>query len=803
MHRAQTALRKIHTVLAAGHRGRADAPGLGDALLTLRIELDVGAPQAAPKTLHRDLVRLAGDPRVHQSADAEGVHVGDIALLGNFDSIQSLQTAGRPALNDGLVAVAGNFNAVEFLERAEGAQLQSRLVLRLTRDRIGERERRLDADLVALLSDTGATPGAQLSLDLQLAKILRNDRLMQKPVGHQTYVQAGVEVEPIAQIDADRLKVIFDRLAVGVTVRIRSGLDVGLTNNVYLAHRIGNDFKAQRLLSVLCGRLHGQLSAQLFGAQALTAAGQQHAGHRQSTQCQRTHPTLGRAFVLSGDLDLIAGKHRNTGFLGGSGRARGGLLTKRGKLADLHDFKIGSKAQKVLNLSLTGCSCAQEELSRNVDPIYYQVNQTRLTEVTQKSSDNLRLQGNKEAKRKAEKAGDVDKSALSSDSSSMSDDMLGDMDPDDYGGRGAEQFAQMWKNQLEDEENVDEEPPEEGDEEPPEPEDEISSTKEESETEGLTDEEQAEVEGTRLTPPATTPSVAVAQDAAEARDPAAGERPPAVAPPPVTPPTLAPKLQVQEAPAQKLQTAAPSASASETVLIAAPGAKSSLGSLLDFSSGFLIAEEAQWDPNAAEEAVLKEEPLAEEVLPEEISFLLERLVVGDATQPGFRKLNSLLSRFGRRVLQQCIEAHAKVYLLPPGEPLLTHPELANCGHTDLQGAAYLPQARICLVEDDCVSQAPHGFHPVFYYFAHLWDHAMGGESFASSKSAAVQASYQVCLDGGHRFGDLMSSNSPAHYFAQAVESYLAENDCFEPLWTRSDLHDFDRSIYDYIEYLLK
>jgi hypothetical protein len=442
-----------------------------------------------------------------------------------------------------------------------------------------------------------------------------------------------------------------------------------------------------------------------------------------------------------------------------------------------------------------------------VDPIYYQVNQTRLTEVTQKSSDNLRLQGNKEAKRKAEKAGDVDKSALSSDSSSMSDDMLGDMDPDDYGGRGAQQFAQMWKDQLEDEEDFDEEPPEEGegDEEPPEPEDELSANKEETEIEGLGGEEQGEVEGTPLTPPPTT-SATVAQDPAEASEPARPERQAAAAPPPVTPPTSAPEARAQEASAtaaQKLQTAPPSAPASETVQIAAPGAKSSLGSLLDFSSGFLIAEEAQWDPNAAEEAVLEEEPLAEEVLPEEISFLLERLVVGDATQPGFRKLNSLLSRFGRRVLQQCIEAHAKVYLLPPGEPLLAHPELANCGHTDLQGAAYLPQARICLVEDDCVSQAPHGFHPVFYYFAHLWDHAMGGESFASSKSAAVQASYQVCLDGGHRFGDLMSSNSPAHYFAQAVESYLAENDCFEPLWTRSDLHDFDRSIYDYIEYLLK
>ncbi len=77
-----------------------------------------------------------------------------------------------------------------------------------------------------------------------------------------------------------------------------------------------------------------------------------------------------------------------------------------------------------------------------MDPIYYQVNQTKLTEVTQKKSDNLRLQSNKEAKRKSQ-ANEIDKSALSADTTCMSDDMLGNMDPDDYGGRGAEEFAQM------------------------------------------------------------------------------------------------------------------------------------------------------------------------------------------------------------------------------------------------------------------------------------------------------------------------------------------------------------------------
>ena len=443
-----------------------------------------------------------------------------------------------------------------------------------------------------------------------------------------------------------------------------------------------------------------------------------------------------------------------------------------------------------------------------MDPIYYQVNQTRLTEVTQKTSDNLRLQGNKEAKRKAEKAGDVDKSALSGDSSSMSDDMLGDMDPDDYGGRGAKQFAQMWKEQLDQDEEEDEfdEEEEEEEEGEGEPEDRTAPNKEEAEVESQIQDE-APVEGTRLTPP--PPAASVAEETARVQEPAVAQpaapaakesRPPERAP--VTPPTSANEAKAQEPRASAAGKAQGSQPAAE-VKGAPPGKKSSLGSLLDFSSGYLIAEEAHWDPEAPEEALPEEAEAPEAAVPEEISIVLERLVTGDASQPGYRKLHQLLSRFGRRVLQQCVEVQAKVYLLPPGESLLAHPQLANCGHTDLQGAAYLPGQRICLVEDDCVSQAPRGFHPVFYYFAHLWDHAMGGENFASQKSAAVRASYQVCLEGGHRFGDLMSSHSPAHYFAQAVESYLSENDCFESLWTRQDLYDFDRSIYDYIEYLLR
>lgn len=418
-----------------------------------------------------------------------------------------------------------------------------------------------------------------------------------------------------------------------------------------------------------------------------------------------------------------------------------------------------------------------------MDPIYYQVNQTRLTENTQRSSDHLRMQQNKEAKRKSEKAGEVDKSALATDLSSMSDDMLGDMDPDDFGGRGAQQFAQMWKEQLSEEEEPDPAgDPEEGEE--PAGEEEDSAPEE--------DEEEEEAASESVSPPPQSPPPAPSAPSLET-PPEASSQPaaPAVSQesPPVPPPGPPPA-------------SAPKATQPPLVVSPPPAQKKGIQSLLDFSSGFLIAEEAQWDLPTVEAEVAEVPESQEAPLDEDISILLERMVTGDPQQPAYRKLCQLLSRFGRNVLQFCSEHQTRVYLLPAGEGLQAHPLLSN-SEQDLEGAVYLPQNRLCIVEDNCLSQAPYGFHPVFFYFAHAFDHALGGEHFASLKSPAVRASYEACLAGAHRFGDLMAAHSPAHYFAQAVESYLAENDCFEPLWSRQDLYDFDRSMHDYVEYLLQ
>ncbi len=405
-----------------------------------------------------------------------------------------------------------------------------------------------------------------------------------------------------------------------------------------------------------------------------------------------------------------------------------------------------------------------------MDPIYYQVNQTRLTENTQKSSDNLRLQSNKEAKRKAERAGDVDKAALATDSSAMSEDMLGDMDPDDTGGSGAKQFAQMWREQQEEQRRRDEHPEEE--EEEADQADGDPGEAEEADWEEMVEGQWVELESTPQANSISDPPLEVPPSAPVAVPTGTAEVAASVAEVAAAPVAPAPKL----------------------------AGTSAFSSLLDFGNGYLIAEEAQW----AEPEELPEEA-AEEVphVPDELSVLLDRLVTGDSTSPNYRRLQALLARFGRHALQVCSDAEVRVYLLPSGERLHSHPQLSQAAEPDLEGAVYLPGQRLCLVEESCVARAPQGFHPVFFYLAHAFDHALGGEVFASLKSPAVQASYLACVEGAHRFGDLLAAHSPAHYFAQAVESYLAENDCVEPLWTRQDLYDFDRSMYDYIEYLLK
>jgi len=424
-----------------------------------------------------------------------------------------------------------------------------------------------------------------------------------------------------------------------------------------------------------------------------------------------------------------------------------------------------------------------------LDPLYQLVNQNRLLDNTQRSSDNLKAQAIKEGKEKSKRTGEIDESDLSGDINSMGEDLLGSMDPDLFGkGGGAKAFKQMWEEALADDEE----------EEKKEEEGEGEGSEEEQQGEGQRDGalEEESPQAFAVAPPAVTEELPTTPAQAPPERDAAAE--------------VAAAVSVSLSSEARHESGAPQDGAREEVELTSSGDKRTNGaaaeaptwsSLLDLTGGFLIAEEVL--PELADDEA---GPALDDDVPDvcpSVADLLQRLIVGDATTQAYRRLQHLLGRFGAGVLRTCLEQKSRVFLLPRGEGLGSHPLVASGGMDDARGAVYLTASRSCVVEEELLYSAPFGFHPVLYYFAHAFDHALGGEDFASVRSPAVGASFQACQQGGHQFADPLAATSPVHYFAQAVESYLNDNDCYEPLWTRADLYDFDRSMYEYVDYLFK
>ncbi len=423
-----------------------------------------------------------------------------------------------------------------------------------------------------------------------------------------------------------------------------------------------------------------------------------------------------------------------------------------------------------------------------MDPLYQLVNQNRLLDNTQRSSDNLKAQAIKEGKEKSKRTGEIDDSDLSGDINSMGEDLLGSMDPDLFGGGGgAKAFKQMWEETLADDEEKEKD--KEGKEGDGGEEQEQKGEAPEDEVQG--EEGQAPLKSFEVAPPTVSDELPAATPARPSAEPDT----PAVT---VSLSTEARKeaRSAQDGLQEEVELSAPDRKKGPTASEAP-----NWSSLLDLTGGFLIAEEVLPELSDDEEAGPAQDDVPD-VCPS-VADLLTRLIVGDVTTQAYRRLQHILGRFGAGVLRTCLDQKSRVFLLPKGEGLSSHPLVASSGMDDARGAVYLTASRSCVVEEELLHTAPFGFHPVLYYFAHAFDHALGGEDFASVRSPAVGASFQACQQGGHQFADLLAATSPVHYFAQAVESYLNDNDCYEPLWTRADLYDFDRSMYEYVDYLFK
>ncbi|MDO5295076.1 MAG: hypothetical protein Q4F00_00325 [bacterium] len=189
---------------------------------------------------------------------------------------------------------------------------------------------------------------------------------------------------------------------------------------------------------------------------------------------------------------------------------------------------------------------------------------------------------------------------------------------------------------------------------------------------------------------------------------------------------------------------------------------------------------------------------------EDIGQVLNKLIIGNKQSPYFERLRSFLSRFGKGVLSFCLARETRIHLVPGGQ-LKGVDILRGVSNAEAVSGLYTPANRTCYVDERALAETPYGVNPVIFFMAQAWDHALGEEDFASLHSPAVLANFDACRTNmeGHSFADELCALSPVYYFAQSVEAYLAENDCYSELWNREDLYDLDRSMYDYVEYLFK
>ena len=181
------------------------------------------------------------------------------------------------------------------------------------------------------------------------------------------------------------------------------------------------------------------------------------------------------------------------------------------------------------------------------------------------------------------------------------------------------------------------------------------------------------------------------------------------------------------------------------------------------------------------------------------------LIATPEDEPGYEECIRLLSRFGLGAIRICSKAKVKVHILDEAG-FTKFDELVEMGlepdDFPVDGA-YLVKSRNCLIDRRCLTEKPRFFHPALYYFAHALDHAQGGDEFSSRKAAAVLACYETSASGYHGadFVDELAATDPVRYFARSVAIYLGRDDCDDPIWNHQDLFDFDRSMYDYLQYL--
>lgn len=480
-----------------------------------------------------------------------------------------------------------------------------------------------------------------------------------------------------------------------------------------------------------------------------------------------------------------------------------------------------------------------------------QQNQRNMLENTQRSSDGLRTNMMRERKEKAgvRKNHSIDTAELSSDLGDMGDDLLGGMDMDDLlgggGGGGAAMFRKMWEEDVEEEDNkaqmMSAETLFDDGQNMNMLSDKLGDQKDDP---ALWANAPTYAEQEKAT--ATEPEETVEEKSViDTPDKVGAEVPPEV-------PPLEEKEEESEVSTSGTQSASPekeinipekaekveitadskatNSKREEVVKISVPAfeteeeqepvnedeLKASVAvslapiSLLDNSEGFIF-HEATIESTSSTHKNRSHNEAEKLKVPKELTKTLDTLIVNTGcTQRAIEELRLILSRFGKGILDICVASGVKVQVC--NKQSFTTKLVQACPSLqgkDLGYGAFLPKEKICLVCEEILDYDSEkyatcrGFHPALYCFAMAWDFAMGEDNFASLTSPVIKSYADACNTNleGHKAPDKMSVTSPVHYFAQSVSSYLEANDCADPLWTKDDLYDFDRFMYDYVEYL--
>jgi hypothetical protein len=377
----------------------------------------------------------------------------------------------------------------------------------------------------------------------------------------------------------------------------------------------------------------------------------------------------------------------------------------------------------------------------------------------------------------------------------------GDMGLNSHGG-SAELLA--WKRQIEDEEERRRE--EEGEEEKEEAEEWKAGAWQDKEKDGDEEQPPEEEEGEETqespsAPPTQQPQTFVPH--AQSKPPA----PPTAQQPPTTPHAATPPVVAAPAQIEDLDDILGTASAQKFWGGDSLGETVAPAPALPRPAVVNVATPTFNLPERLRPAPQSELPVTGQLaeIDPDLAQLARDLIRTPEHEPGYQECVRLLARFKMGALRMCGREKVRVEILDEHD-FASHPALLALNLTPEEtpsDGAYLVERRLVLVDRRCLVGKPRFFHPALYYFAHAFDHAQGGETFSSRKAAAVVACFEASTRAynGFDFVDELAAADPVRYFARSVAVYLGHDDCSDPLWSHQDLYDFDRSMYDYLQYL--